>query len=260
MISVWPKFYPKTDNYQELAGEGPPLSAATSRPAQRDWVGPGYLNTYLRSLLGRGARDLLAADQRPARRRSGIDAWWMDATEPDMHSNLSVEERAGAMRPTALGPGRGFFNTYPAGPRRGRRTRAWHGSSRTCGRSSSPARASAACSGRPRRSGRATSPARWDDLARPDFGRRQFLDVGHPQLDPRYRRLRDRGALPRAGSGRMLDEWRELNLRWFQFGAFSPLFRSHGEIIRARDLRARRRDGLADATGRWPTTTGSATG
>src|SRR3546814_6009881 len=25
-------------------------------------------------------------------------------------------------------------------------------------------------------------------------------------------------------------EWRELNLRWFQFGAFSPLFRSHGEF------------------------------
>ncbi|MGB3626560.1 MAG: TIM-barrel domain-containing protein, partial [Henriciella sp.] len=24
-------------------------------------------------------------------------------------------------------------------------------------------------------------------------------------------------------------EWRELNLRWFQFGAFSPIFRSHGE-------------------------------
>jgi alpha-D-xyloside xylohydrolase len=28
-----------------------------------------------------------------------------------------------------------------------------------------------------------------------------------------------------------LDEWRELNTRWFQFGAFSPLFRSHGENI-----------------------------
>jgi alpha-D-xyloside xylohydrolase len=26
-----------------------------------------------------------------------------------------------------------------------------------------------------------------------------------------------------------LEEWRELNLRWFQFGAFVPLFRSHGE-------------------------------
>jgi alpha-D-xyloside xylohydrolase len=27
-----------------------------------------------------------------------------------------------------------------------------------------------------------------------------------------------------------LDEWRELQVRWFQFGAFSPLFRSHGEF------------------------------
>jgi alpha-D-xyloside xylohydrolase len=28
-----------------------------------------------------------------------------------------------------------------------------------------------------------------------------------------------------------LKEWRELNTRWFQFGAFSPIFRSHGENI-----------------------------
>lgn len=26
-----------------------------------------------------------------------------------------------------------------------------------------------------------------------------------------------------------LDEWRELNARWFQFGSFCPLFRSHGQ-------------------------------
>ena len=26
-----------------------------------------------------------------------------------------------------------------------------------------------------------------------------------------------------------MDEWRELNTRWFQFGAFVPLFRSHGQ-------------------------------
>ncbi|HUG46279.1 MAG TPA: DUF5110 domain-containing protein, partial [Sphingomicrobium sp.] len=29
-----------------------------------------------------------------------------------------------------------------------------------------------------------------------------------------------------------VEEWRELNSRWFQFGAFSPLFRSHGEFPR----------------------------
>lgn len=27
-----------------------------------------------------------------------------------------------------------------------------------------------------------------------------------------------------------LEEWRELNTRWFQFGAFCPLFRSHGQF------------------------------
>ena len=31
------------------------------------------------------------------------------------------------------------------------------------------------------------------------------------------------------GTGKDLDEWRELNLRWFQFGAFCPLFRIHGQ-------------------------------
>ena len=27
-----------------------------------------------------------------------------------------------------------------------------------------------------------------------------------------------------------LEEWRELNARWYQFGAFVPLFRSHGQF------------------------------
>jgi alpha-D-xyloside xylohydrolase len=29
-----------------------------------------------------------------------------------------------------------------------------------------------------------------------------------------------------------MKEWRELNLRWWQFGALSPLFRSHGEVVK----------------------------
>ena len=31
-----------------------------------------------------------------------------------------------------------------------------------------------------------------------------------------------------------LAEWRELNLRWFQFGAFCPIFRAHGRVWRER--------------------------
>jgi alpha-D-xyloside xylohydrolase len=46
-------------------------------------------------------------------------------------------------------------------------------------------------------------------------------DIGGFSVEPRFAAEK-----PKAAD---LDEWRELNLRWFQFGAFSPLFRSHGE-------------------------------
>jgi alpha-D-xyloside xylohydrolase len=45
------------------------------------------------------------------------------------------------------------------------------------------------------------------------------FDIGGFALEKRYLN-------PDAAN---LEEWRELNLRWFQFGAFVPLFRSHGE-------------------------------
>jgi len=54
--------------------------------------------------------------------------------------------------------------------------------------------------------------------------RYQYGDVGSAQ--------ENRGT----GGGKIdpadLKEWQELNLRWFQFGAFSPLFRSHGEVVK----------------------------
>jgi alpha-D-xyloside xylohydrolase len=71
-------------------------------------------------------------------------------------------------------------------------------------------------------------PARWDDLYRQIAAGTNLsmsglpnwtFDIGGFAVEGRYQQP-DRSAL---------DEWRELNLRWFQFGAFVPLFRSHGE-------------------------------
>jgi hypothetical protein len=42
----------------------------------------------------------------------GVDAWWMDASEPDMHSNLDMPERTKRMGPTAIGPAAEYFNSY----------------------------------------------------------------------------------------------------------------------------------------------------
>lgn len=38
--------------------------------------------------------------------------WWLDATEPDITSNLPMEERKAMMNPTALGSADRYFNAY----------------------------------------------------------------------------------------------------------------------------------------------------
>ena len=45
--------------------------------------------------------------------RKGVDAFWMDAAEPDIYSNLSIEERKELMYPNALGSATKYFNAYP---------------------------------------------------------------------------------------------------------------------------------------------------
>ncbi|RIV87719.1 TIM-barrel domain-containing protein [Aurantiacibacter zhengii] len=227
MISVWPKFYPTTAHAQELAAGGylyeRPLEAG-----QLDWVGPGYANTFYDPYTAE-ARDIYWRQVRDTLLPMGFDAWWMDATEPDWHSNLSVEERKYQMTSPATGvPGAAIFNSYPLphaeGVAEGLReaqpdtrpfilTRSGFGGVQ---------RASAALwSG--------DVAARWDDLRdQISAGLNLSLagvphwthDIGGFSLENRYSQ-EDPEHLP---------EWRELYTRWFQFGAFSPLFRSHGEF------------------------------
>jgi alpha-D-xyloside xylohydrolase len=226
MISVWPKFYPNTDNYKELAARGH-VYLGNLEMGNRDWVGPGYLNTdydpysaEARTIYWRQMRDRLAV--------LGMDAWWMDATEPDIHSNLSIEERKETMTPTALGPGAAFFNSFPLVHAEGV-AQGW--------RSFKPGVRSfiltRSAFGGLQRAGAAVwsgdVAARWDDLRNQISAGVNFSmsgipnwthDIGGFAVEDRYSR-QDPAALA---------EWRELNLRWFQFGAFSPLFRSHGEF------------------------------
>lgn len=227
MISVWPKFYPDTVHGKALRERGflyeRPLEAG-----QRDWVGKGYANTFYDPYLPE-ARALYWKQMQDTLVPLGFDAWWMDATEPDWHSNLSVAERAFQMTsPTTGVPGAAIFNSYPLphaeGVAEGLRqaqpdtrpfilTRSGFGGIQ---------RASAALwSG--------DVAARWDDLRdQISAGLNLSLagvpnwthDIGGFAVEDRFSK-QDPAHLP---------EWRELYLRWFQFGAFSPLFRSHGEF------------------------------
>ncbi len=225
MISVWPKFYPNTANAQELM-RGGHLYLGNLAAREKDWVGPGYENTIYDAYSPQ-AREIYFRQINDALVSKGFDGWWMDATEPDIHSNLSLEQRAERMGPNALGSGSEYFNSYPL----------VHADGVADGlRQAQPARrpfilTRSGYAGLQRASAALWSgdvAARWDDLRdQISAGVNLSLsgipnwthDIGGFSVEDRYS----------SGNPDHLAEWRELNLRWFQFGAFSPLFRSHGE-------------------------------
>lgn len=224
MISVWAKFYPNTANFKELAAVNG-VYRGNLEAGRKDWV--GYPNTYYdpynpqaRAIYWRQMKERLAV--------LGVDGWWMDATEPDIQSNISIPERIATMGPTYAGPAAAFFNSFPLvhaeGVAKGLADFAPDTRSFILTRSAF---------GGLQRTGSAIwsgdTAARWDDFrdqiaagvnASMSGIPNWTFDIGGFSVEDRYSK-QDPAAL---------DEWRELNLRWFQFGAFAPIFRSHGEF------------------------------
>jgi alpha-D-xyloside xylohydrolase len=226
MISVWPKFNKGTDHYEELNSKGF-LFTKNIEMKRKDWVGVGYESTFYDPFNGEAGK--LFWKQIDIKLNSiGVDAWWLDATEPDMHSNLSIEDRKKNMSPTALGPGAKYFNAYSLLNSKS----VYEGQ-----RKSSPEKrvfilTRSAYAGQ-QRYGAATWSgdivSRWSDFQDQiatgiNFGLSGIpywtMDIGGFAVESRYYNQ----------SGETQKEWRELNTRWFQFGAFCPLFRSHGQF------------------------------
>jgi alpha-D-xyloside xylohydrolase len=226
MISVWPKFYPTTDNFRELEAIGA-VYRRNLEMETRDWVGPGYKSTFYDPYSAE-ARAIYWRQMQERLDVLGFDAWWMDATEPDLHSNLSHAERKLRIGPTALGPGAEYFNSFALmnsmavseGERGGTDPDERVFILTRSGFPGLQRYASAAWSG--------DVVARWDDLREQISAGLNItlsglpnwtFDIGGFAVEDRYTNE----------DPDHLAEWRELNLRWFQFGAFAPLFRSHGE-------------------------------
>ena len=226
MISVWPKFYPTTADYQALAAHGDmfPLSLELG---VKDWVGPGYPYTFYdpfsagaRALYWRQIDDKLAS--------LGVDAWWLDADEPDMISNTTLAEREALMSPTPLGPGLAVFNAYSLAHVGG----VYDGNLAARPNTRAFILSRSGFAGLQRYGATVWSgdiAPRWADLKNQIAAGVGFslsglpnwtMDIGGYQPEARY-------LDPNA---RDLEEWRELNTRWFQFGAFCPVFRSHGQM------------------------------
>jgi|WetSurSiteA1Bulk_404760.scaffolds.fasta_scaffold00086_5 alpha-D-xyloside xylohydrolase len=226
ILSVWPKFYVGTKHYDEFNDKGW-LYGKNVQNQQRDWVGKGYVSTFY-DAFNPAARNLFWDQIREHLYPDDFDGWWLDATEPDILSNSSVEQRKELMNPTALGPAAKYFNAYSLMNARG----IYEGQ-----RATNPDKrvfilTRSAFAGQ-QRYGTVTWSGdigtRWEDYKAQISAGLNFslsglpywtMDIGGFSVERRYEHA----------TGADLAEWRELNTRWFQFGAFCPIFRVHGQF------------------------------
>lgn len=244
MLSVWGKFYANTDNYKELAAKGY-MWTKNVENGDRDWVGPGYRNSHYDPYT-KEAREIYYRQIKGKLVDLGFDAWWMDNTEPDILSNSRPEDFKQLIGPTIHGAGEITFNPYSLvhsggmveGLRRDQPDTRQFILSRS-GFAGIQRNSVAVWSG--------DTVSRWNNLSDQIASGVNFSmsgipnwthDIGGYAQETRFQ-AGDVGSAQEnrstgVGQARRedMEEWRELNLRWFQFGAFSPLFRSHGEVVK----------------------------
>jgi alpha-D-xyloside xylohydrolase len=229
MISVWPRFVPESRFYDMIRKNGWFIHRADGTPTDGlpydragsdiDTTNPDAAKWYWNTV-----RDSYVT--------KGFDSFWADETEPDLPPNGSF---------FYIGPGTQYFNVYPLfhtaafynGFRRDLKTRAlilardsYLGAQRNGAifwssdispnwdtlRRQLPTGINFTASGMPY----------WST----DIGGWQYLPSSHtpdhaPLLDPS-------DARDNVGH---YDDYPELYVRWFQYGAFQPNFRSHGSRI-----------------------------
>ena len=109
MISVWGKFNPNTENAKEMDAKGY-LYQLNLKEIVKDWIGQPY--TFY-DAFNPDARKLFWSQLNSHLFQKGIDAWWMDATEPDLlPSPPTLEGQQTHMQPTYLGTGSRMLNGY----------------------------------------------------------------------------------------------------------------------------------------------------
>ncbi len=235
MISVWPKFYANTDHYKEFDKKGWMYQRATN-DSVRDWVGKGYVGSFY-DAYSAGARKLFWNQLNEHLFPKGIDAWWMDASEPDILSNASLEYRKILSGPTALGPSTKYFNTYAL-----MNAEAIYDGQRSVAPNKRVFLLTRSGFAGLQRYSTATWSGdigtRWEDLKSQISAGLNFalsgipywtMDIGGFCVENRYVSAQNKYDATKVENDD-LKEWRELNARWYQFGAFAPLFRAHGQF------------------------------
>ncbi|WP_069658733.1 TIM-barrel domain-containing protein [Arcticibacter eurypsychrophilus] len=225
MISVWPKFYKGVDAYNDFEKKGW-LYMRNIEDDRKDWISTGYSGTFY-DPFNPQARVGFWSLLNNKLYKKGIDAWWLDATEPDIHSNLDLETRKTLFSPS-IGSGVRYFNAFPLQNAKG----IYEGQRQTNPKDRVFILTRSAYAGQQRYATATWSgdiSSRWHDMKDQIAAGINFslsglpywtMDIGGFSVERRFENAK----------GADLDEWREMNARWYQFGAFTPIFRVHGQF------------------------------
>lgn len=213
MVSIWPVLGPKTEIYKEMEKKG-----LLYKPVVR--AGGKVYDAYseeARKIYWKHIYEGLFA--------KGVDAFWMDSTEPEVGE--ADEKHIKQIGQTALGSIARYLNTYSL-----MTTKAVYEGQRSV---SSDKRVviltRSAFAGQQRYAAATWSGdivARWDVFRNQISAGLNFCMSGIPYWTT------DIGAFYVRQYGAFFDEgcndpgYREMYVRWFQYGAFCPIFRSHG--------------------------------
>ncbi len=226
MISVWAKFYKGIPNYNLLNDSGW-IYKRNIAEGRKDWVGKGYQSSFY-DAYNPGARKVFWDMMHKNIYSKGVDAWWMDATEPDVTSNLSPQQRKEFSGPNYFGSSAKNYNAFSLVNAQG----VYEGQRKADSSKRVFILTRSSYAGLQRYAAATWSGdigSRWEDLKNQIPAGLNFsmsglpywtTDIGGFAVEPRYENAK----------GKDLDEWREQTTRWYQYGAFCPLFRVHGQF------------------------------
>ncbi|MBB6118345.1 TIM-barrel domain-containing protein [Nocardiopsis algeriensis] len=215
MVSVWPSVSPLSENYGTMLARGHLVATEQGPPVHADWADKGVdaqIQVSFYDPTNPDARAFVWDRVRENYHSLGIRLWWLDACEPELKPGHSGNLRYHA------GPGLEVGNIYPA-----ENARTFHEGMRAAGEQEILTLCRSAWAGSQRH-----GAALWSGDIAPTFAslRAQIRAGLHTAMSGIPWWTTDIGGFH--GGDQESPEYRELLVRWFQYGVFCPLFRLHG--------------------------------
>ena len=215
MVSVWPSVSPLSEYHAEMERRGFLIGTEFGPVAHADWPDKGVDNTVqvaFYDATNPAAREFVWSKVRANYLDRGIEVFWADACEPELKPGYPANLRYHA------GPGLEVGNMYPR-----ENSRMFYEGMHAAGKPEVVTLNRSAWAGSQR-----YGAILWSGDIHTDFAtfRKQIAAGLNTALSGMPWWNTDIGGFH--GGDPSSPGYREVMVRWFQFGAFSPIFRLHG--------------------------------